>query len=146
MSAIAKLGTPSPVQLAIPTTNKYAGLIAGEQLGPGDACFIQDADGQVYKSNETAGGGPSGPSSSSASEAEGSRVDGYAAVSTKPSDPVTLLYDVVFAYAALTQTPGVPVFLSAVVEGGIDDTQENSDTPQIGLTLGSGKIHLKQSW
>lgn len=146
MAAIAKSGTPSPIQLAIPTTNKYADLVAAEDLGAGDACFIDDANGQVYKSNETIGGGGGVAENSSASEAEGSRVDGYAATAVKTGNPVTLLFDVVFAYAAPTQKAGVPVYLSGSVDGGLNDAAANSQSPQIGLTLTKGRIHLKQSW
>lgn len=140
MAAIAKSGTPTPVQLAIPTTNKYSDLVAGEELGAMDAVFIDDADGKVYKSKETTG------AASSASESEVSRVDGYAAVATKPGNPVTVLYDIVVAYAAATQTAARPVYLSGSVNGGLDTAAANSQAIQIGMTLPKGKIHLKQSW
>lgn len=139
MAAIAKSGIPSPVQLAIPTTNKYANLIAGEELAAGDAVFMQDADGLMYKSKENCG-------SSSSSHSEASRVDGYAAVQTKPNEAVTVMYGIVIAYADVEQTPGVPMFLSCDVAGGLDDVAANSEAIQIGLTLTKGRIHLKQSW
>ncbi len=140
MALIAKSGTPSPVQLGIPSTNKYADMIAGEELFAGDAVFIQDSDGRVYKSKEQCG------SSSSDSTVEASRVDGYAAAGTKPVEAVTVLYDIVLAYAAVDQTAGIPVYLSCDVNGGLDDVKPINDAPQIGLTLTKGRIHLKQSW
>ncbi len=140
MALIAKSGTPSVVQLGIPTTNKYANMIAGEELFAGDALFVQDADGRVYKSKDNCG------SSSSSSTDEGSRVDGYAAVQTKVGEAVTVFFDVVWAYAAVTQTPGIPLYLSCDVNGGLDTVKSKSDSKQIGLTLTNGRIHLKQSW
>jgi len=140
MALIAKSGKPSPVQLAIPTTNKYANMIAGEELFEGDAVFVQDSDGRVYKSKDNCG------SSSSSSTIEGARVDGYAAVQTKVGEAITVFYDIVFAYAAATQTPGIPLYLSCDINGGLDDVAAKSDSKQIGLTLTKGRIHLKQSW
>ena len=137
-----KSGVPSPVTLAIPATEKFSDILAGEDLGPADACYIDDANGRAYKSKANAGG------SSSASQIEARRVDGYAAVQTKTGDPVTLLRVCVWRYFAVDHAAGIRLYLSSDYAGGLADHRPggHEDNPQIGLTLSKGRVLLKPSW
>ncbi len=118
------IGEPSALTLHAVSANNPAlqvgaGLIAGEAIGPYDACYISDGTvgtvNYVYRSQAIAGK---------------SRVHGYAARQVfAQGDPVTLHHGMDVEYIdtaspaglAYTGKGGAPAFLSATVPGGLDD-------------------------
>ena len=118
MAAIAKSGTPSISTLAPPNTcRRGSGLIAGEDLGAGDACYIK-SDGKVWRST--------GAAANAAAQ-----VDGYAEADVKSGRPVQLYEGVDWNYGS-GMTPGTKVFLSGTTPGGIDTVASTGGTGQIG--------------
>jgi hypothetical protein len=54
MAEVTRVSTNSLASLLPDPSQKITGLVAGEVLTPGDACYIKASDGRVYKSNGTA--------------------------------------------------------------------------------------------
>jgi hypothetical protein len=128
MADIAKSGTPS---LSTVTTqvNSLAGLIAGEAIAAGDACYIKN-DGKAWKST--------GAAANAAAQ-----VYGFAAQAASVNEAVTLVYDVRIRYGA-GLTPGTKVFLSATA-GLIGDAATTGGTAPIGVVVDATRIHVWQS-
>ena len=118
MADIAKSGTPS---LASVTNqiNSLAGLLAGEAIAAGDACYIKASDGKVYKST--------GAAANAAAE-----VHGYAAQAASIGEALTLVWDVRVRYGA-GLTPGAKVYLSGATAGALADAASTGGTKPIGL-------------
>lgn len=129
MAEINKSGTPS---LATLTTqvNSLAGLLAGEAIAAGDACYIH-TDGKAYKATGAAANAAA-------------KVRGFACQAAAIGEAVTLAWDVRFRYGA-GLTPGANVFLSGTVAGGLADTASTGGTQPIGFVVDATRIHLKQS-
>jgi hypothetical protein len=130
MAAINKSGVPSLATQTPQPANRLTGLVAGEALAAGDACYI-NADGRVYRS--------SGAATNAAS-----RVRGFAAVPAVTGEAVTLVYGVNFRYGA-GLTPGANVFLSATIVGGLDDAATTGGIRPIGFVFDATRIFLTQS-
>lgn len=129
MTVVAKSGTPSMASVLPPQSQQIAGLLAGEALAAGDACYIK-SDGKVWKSVGTAVNAAA-------------KVDGWAAEACGVGEGVTLFYDVTFRYGA-GLTPGARVFLGATA-GLIDDTATTGGTAPIGFVVDATRIRLLQS-
>src|SRR6476661_6743713 len=97
MSAVTKAGTPSLSSLLPPANNKISGLLAGEAIAAGDACYIK-SDGKVWRST--------GAAANAAAD-----VDGFAAAAAAVNQPVTLVYDCALQYGS-GLTPGAKYYLS----------------------------------
>lgn len=128
MAQIAKSGTPS---LASVTTqvNSLSGLIAGEAIAAGDACYIK-SDGKAWLATGTAANAAA-------------KVYGYACQAASVGEAVTLAYDVRFRYGA-GLTPGAQVFLSATA-GTLSDVATTGGTAPIGVVVDATRIHLWQA-
>jgi hypothetical protein len=128
MAQIAKSGTPS---LATVTTqmNSLSGLIAGEAIAAGDACYIK-SDGKAWLATGTAANAAA-------------KVYGYACQAASVGEAVTLAYDVRFRYGA-GLTPGAQVFLSATA-GTLSDVATTGGTAPIGVVVDATRIHLWQA-
>lgn len=128
MAQVAKSGTPS---LASVTTqvNSLSGLIAGEAIAAGDACYIK-SDGKAWLATGT-----------SANAA--AKVFGYACQAASVGEAVTLAYDVRFRYGA-GLTPGIQVFLSATA-GTLSDVATTGGTAPIGVAIDATRIQLWQA-
>jgi hypothetical protein len=130
MAEIAKSGVPSLSSLTT-DVNKLSGLLAGEALAAGDACYIKDTDGKVYKSTGAAANAAA-------------KVRGFAAQATPINEAVTLYWDVRFNYGAAL-TPGANVFLSGATPGGLADAASTGGTASIGFVVDATRIHLMLS-
>src|SRR5687768_9783795 len=118
MAVIAKSGTPS---LSSVTTqvNSLSGLLAGEAIAAGDACYIK-SDGKAWLATGAAANAAA-------------KVYGYACQAASVGEAVTLAYDVRFRYGA-GLTPGAQVFLSATA-GTLSDVATTGGTAPIGVVV-----------
>lgn len=131
MAEIAKSGTPSLSSvLPNPSANKISGLLAGEAIAVGDACYIK-SDGKVWRSTGAAANAAA-------------KVDGWALVAAAANEAVTLVFDVNIRYGA-TLTPGARYFLSGTVAGGIADAASTGGTAPIAFAIDATRIRALQS-
>lgn len=129
MSTVAKSGTPSLSSVLPPANHKISGLLAGEAIAAGDACYIKN-DGLVWKSTGTAANAAA-------------KVRGFAAQAAAVGEAVTLYWGVNFRYGA-GLTPGADVFLSATA-GLLDSAATTGGTAPIGFCVDATRIFLTQS-
>lgn len=130
MAAITKVGTPSLCSvLPNASANKITGLLAGEAIAAGDACYIK-SDGKVWKSTGTAANAAA-------------KVHGWAGVAAAAGEAITLLFDVNLEYGS-GMTPGADIFLSATA-GLIGDAATTGGTAPIGVVIDATRIRVWQS-
>lgn len=129
MGAIAKSGTPSPSSVTPGQDKSISGLLAGEAIAAGDACYVKN-DGKIWKSNGT-----------SANAA--AKVDGFAAQAASVNEAVTLLFDVNFRYGS-GLTPGARVYLSTT-SGLLEDAATTGGSAPIGFCVDATRIRVWQS-
>src|SRR6188474_860351 len=127
MAAVAKSGTPSVCSVTN-QFNSLAGLIAGEAIAAGDACYIK-SDGKAWLATGAAANAAA-------------KVYGYACQAASVGEAVTLAYDVRFRYGA-GLTPGTQVFLST--GGALVDAATTGGTAPIGVVVDATRIHLWQA-
>ena len=139
MTLIAKSGIVSLASKLPPEQTRFGtGLIVGEDIQAGDACYVKTVDGLVYRSlGATAG-------------ADAARVDGFAAMDSKvaQSDAVTLFRDVDFRYGVgffAGSLVGKRVYLSASVAGGLDSAVTVGGVGPIGVIIDDTRIRLTPS-
>jgi hypothetical protein len=132
MAAVSKSGTPSPCTLLYGPEHQISGLIAGEAIVAGDACYIKGADGKVYKAT-------------GAAATEAAIVAGFAAKGYASGAGVTLLYGVDFYYGS-GLTPGIPVYLSGTTAGGLVDAASTGGTTPIGTVVDATRVYLKKTY
>ena len=131
MADLAKSGTPSLASVLPPANNKITGLLAGEAIAAGDACYIK-SDGKVWPSTGAAATAPA-------------VVDGYAPAAAAVGEAVTLISGVVFRYGA-GLTPGTPYYLSGATPGAIADATSTGGTVVIGRAIDATRVFLRRSW
>jgi hypothetical protein len=133
MAEVAKTGTPSPASLLIPATNKISGLFAGEDLAPGDACYIKASDGKVYRAT--------GAAANAAAVVHGF-VPTVAYVAQ--ADAITLIHGSVWRYATAL-TPGAKLYLSGTVAGGLADAASTGGTTAVGFVVDATRVYLDRT-
>jgi hypothetical protein len=123
---------PSPASLLITPSQKISGLIAGEDISPGDACYIK-SDGKVWRSIGTAANAAA-------------KVRGFAAINAKAAqnDAITLIRDCVWGYPT-TLALGADVFLDSAVAGGLSDVATTGGTAPIGFVIDAMRVFLGKS-
>lgn len=131
MADIAKSGTPTLASLTPPQCLQHAGLKTGAAVAAGDACYIKGSDGLVY------------PATGAAVNAA-AKVRGFAAEAASSGDPVTLLFDVVFAYGS-GLTPGADYYLSGATAGALADAASTGGTAPIGYAVDATRIAVFRS-
>lgn len=131
MTAVAKSGTPSISTGAPPTSCSVSGLIAGEALSAGDACYIKSSDGKVYKSTGTAANAAA-------------VVDGFAPTDCPIGEATSLYWHVNFYYGA-GLTPGSFVYLSTTA-GALEDAATTGGTVPIGRVIDASRIWVRKSY
>lgn len=129
MSTLTKVGTPSPSTQLIPAANKLTGLVAGEAIAAGDACYIK-SDGKIWKSN--------GTSANAAAQ-----VDGFAAEAASVGEAVTLLWDVNIRYGS-GMTPGTKYYLGTTA-GTLEDAATTGGTAWIAKAIDATRLWVKKS-
>lgn len=131
MADVAKSGTPSLSSLTPGQDKTIAGLVAGETIAAGDACYIAST-GKVLKSIGTAANAAA-------------KVDGFAMGAAVLNEPVTLVFDVNLRYGA-GMTPGARLYLSATAGGGVlADAASTGGTAPVGFVIDATRIRVWQS-
>lgn len=132
MAEIVKSGIPSISTVLPDSADRIAGdIFAGENLGAGDACCINPADGLVYRSSGAVSG-------------DAAQVHGFTAIPAKTGDATTLYMGVNFRYSA-NLTPGRRMYLSGTVLGGLADAPSAGGTAPIGFTVDGTRIRVFRS-
>jgi hypothetical protein len=130
MADIAKSGTPSLSSVLPPASQKISGLLAGEAIAAGDACYIKASDGKVWRSTGTAANAAA-------------QVRGFAFQAASSGAAVTLVFDVNINYGS-GLTPGAAVYLSATA-GALADAATTGGSAAIGFCVDATRIHVWQS-
>lgn len=128
----AQFGIPSIASQLVPATNKHTGLLAGEAIFAGAACYIKGSDGKVYNSIGTAANAAA-------------VVEGFAAINAQVGEAVTIVFGVTFSYPN-TSTPGAPLYLSGTVAGNFADAASTGGTTIIGKVIDANRIYVKKSY
>lgn len=130
MAAVSKNGTPSLATMT-PSPNCWVGsnLVAGEDIGAWDACYIKGADGKVWRSNGTAATEPS-------------KVHGFAPKVAKAGAAVSLLTDVDVNYGS-GLTPGASYYLMTTA-GALSTIATTGGTTPIAFALDATRIRVRQ--
>lgn len=126
MAQIAKNGIPSLCSLLPNGADVLAGLIAGEDLGALDACYIK-SDGLVWKSNGAAANAAA-------------KVHGYAPKATKAGQAITLHKNIRAEYGT-GLIPGTTIYLSATA-GTLSDAATVGGTGTIGFVVSATRVYL----
>lgn len=130
MADIAKSGTPS-LSSVLPGQDKtISGLLAGEAIAAGDACYIK-SDGKVWKATGAAANAAA-------------KVDGFAATAAPVGEAVTLVFDVNFYYGS-GMTPGARIYLSGATAGAIADAASTGGTAPVGFVVDATRVRVWQS-
>lgn len=130
MADIAKSGTPSLCSvLPNPSANKITGLLAGEAIAAGDACYIK-SDGKIWRSIGTAANAAA-------------KVDGFAPIAAAVNDALTLVFDVNMNYGA-GLTPGARYFVGAAA-GALADAATTGGTAPVAFAIDATRIRVFQS-
>lgn len=132
MASVSKSGTPS-VSTLLPGGECYvgSGLLAGEAIGAGDACYVKASDGKVWKSTGAAANAAA-------------KVRGWAAGGAAVGEAVTLMSGVDFYYGS-GLTPGTDYYLSGTTAGGLDTATSTGGTAAIAFAIDATRIRVRQS-
>ena len=128
MAEIAKVGVPSYSSLVPQQADTVNGLLAGEDIAAGDACYIKASDGRIWRGNGTAAN-------------EAARVRGFAFTAASAGDALTLVRVGNIRYAQAL-VPGVDYFLSATVPGGLSDAATTGGTRAIAYAVDAQRIGI----
>jgi hypothetical protein len=107
-----------------------AGLLAGEAIAAGDACYVK-SDGKVWLSTGAAANAAA-------------KVDGWAAEACAVGEAVTIFFDVNFRYGA-GLTPGARLYVSGTTGGALADAASTGGTAPVGFVVDATRIHVWQS-
>ena len=130
MAQVAISGTPSLSSVQPPQNCSIVGLVAGEAIVGGAACYIK-SDGKIWNSNGT-----------SANAA--ARADGIAATSAAAGEALTLYRHVNFRYGS-GMTPGARLYVSATA-GTLADAATTGGTAPVGFVVDATRIHFHGSF
>ncbi len=127
MATITKGGSPMAVQG--PQVNSLSGLISGEVLAAGDACYIK-SDGKVWLATGTAANAAA-------------KVFGYACQQVNANEAITLFWNLRWRYGA-GLTPGTAIYLSAT-PGALSDVATTGGTAPIGVVVDANVVYVWQA-
>lgn len=106
MAAVTRSAQASPDASTGQFAPQISGLVTGELCNAGEPCYIKAADGKIYRSNGVAAN-------------EAAKVDGFAARTANPGEPLTLLGKGARFRWSTGLTPGANLYLGATA-GGLD--------------------------
>lgn len=112
-----------------PSANQIPGLVAGEPLSPGDACYIK-SDGAVWQATGTAANAAA-------------KVRGFVVAGAATSDPINLFFNVILGYST-GLTPGADYYLSAT-PGALADAPSTGGTAPVAYAVNSTDIAVLRS-
>lgn len=130
LADISKSGTPSLSTVQPCPAHQIAGLLAGEALAAGDACYIK-SDGLVWKATGAAANAAA-------------KVDGFAAMAAASGEAVTLVFDVNLRYGS-GLTPGARYYLSGATAGALADASSTGGTAPVAFAIDATRIRVLQS-
>jgi hypothetical protein len=110
--------------------HQLSGLIAGEAIAAGDACYIK-SDGKVWLAT--------GAAANAAAQ-----VAGFAAKNYAVGQGVTLYFNVNFNYGA-SLTPGALYYLSGSTAGGLDTAASTGGTTWIAQAVDATRIFIRKT-
>ncbi len=113
-----------------PSSAQLTGLVAGEAIGIGDACYVK-SDGAVWRSTGAAANAAA-------------KVRGFASQAAAVSTPVSLYWDVIFTYSS-GLTPGTDYYLSGATLGALADAPSTGGTLPVAYAVNSTDIAVKRS-
>jgi hypothetical protein len=131
MAAVTKSGTPSLSTMVPCPAHQLSGLVAGEAIVAGDACYIKAADGKVWLAT--------GAAANAAAQ-----VDGFAAKNYAVGQGVTLYYNVHFNYGS-GLTIGALYYLSGTTAGGLVDAASTGGTTWIAKAIDATRIYIRKT-
>lgn len=132
MADLSKSGTPSlsnPDYDATPP-----GLVAGEALGAGDACYIKGSDGKIYKSLAT-----------TTATDETNKVFGFTPQAYAAGEACSLVYLTRFRYGS-GMTPGTLFYLSGATAGALADASTSGQTKVLAAAIDATRIDVVRSF
>jgi hypothetical protein len=128
MAEVAKSGIPSYSSVVPQQADTIVGLVAGEAIAPGDACYIKASDRKVWLAT--------GAANNAAAD-----VAGFAFVPATAGDPVTLVCNGNFRYGAAL-TVSAKYFLSGTVPGGLADAASTGGLAPIAVAIDETRIRI----
>lgn len=132
MAQVAKVGNPS-LSTLLPCHAHQVGsnLHTGEAVAAGDACYIKQSDGLVYRSDGSANNA-------------GAVCDGFAAVKANVGEAVTLLTGVDFNYGSgLLALAGLLLYVSGTTPGGLADAASTGGLVAVAKVLDNTRIRVR---
>lgn len=129
MAEIAKSGRPSLATQLPGAEHQINGVVAGEAIAAGDFVYIKQSDGRVYKATGAAAN-------------EAARARGIVFQAAVAGDGVTIMHGITCHYGAAL-APGVPLYLSGTVAGGLADAASTGGTAEIAYPVDSTRIKIK---
>lgn len=134
MAEITKSGVPSLCTIEANGGERIAGdIFAGEALGACDACYINPADGLVYRSNGAAAAG-----------SDSAQVHGWTARPAKAGDAISLYMGVNFRYGSAL-TPGKRLYLSDQTRGGLADAPSTGGAGPVAFVIDAVRVRVRNS-
>lgn len=116
-----------------PANCVITGLLAGETIAAGDACYIKTSDGRIWRST--------GAAANAAAV-----VDGFAAENCTAGEALSLYYNVHFNYSAGALSPGTPYYLSGTTAGGLDTATSTGGTTVIARAIDASRVYAQKSY
>lgn len=137
MAEISKAGTPSLATVLPGDPMRFPPLPVGEDIGAGDACYVKQSDGKVYRSDGSGSGVVGGSA----------EVDGFAALSAKVAnrEAISLYHDVNLRYGS-GLTAGKLLYLSTTVLGGLTDVVGAKQIIPIARTVDATRIRINRTY
>jgi len=129
MATLTKVGTPSLASVLPPANDKLSGLLAGEAIAAGDACYIK-SDGKIWKSN--------GTSANAAAQ-----VDGFALNAASVGEAVTIAWNVNLRYGS-GMTPGTKFYLGTTA-GTLEDAATTGGSAWVAKAIDATRLWVKKS-
>src|SRR5688572_14602894 len=131
MAEVPKSGTPSYSSVVPQQADTIVGLLAGEAIAAGDACYVKASDNRVWLAT--------GAANNAAAD-----VAGFAFAPATAGDPVTLVDNGNFRYGAAL-TPMAKLYLSGTVPGGLADAASTGGLAPIAVAIDPTRIRILKS-
>lgn len=129
MAEVAKSGRPSLATVLPGQEHQINGVLAGEAIAAGDFVYVKASDGKAYKATGAAAN-------------EAARARGIVLQAAVAGDGVTIMSGITAHYGAAL-SPGVPLYLSGTVAGGLADAASTGGTTEIAYPVDSTRIKIK---
>jgi hypothetical protein len=129
MAEVAKVQPVSYCSVVPPQSDTIVGLLAGEAIAAGDACYIKTSDGKVWKATGAAANAAA-------------LVRGFAFTDASVGEPVTLIDAGNFRYA-IALSPNADLYLSGTVAGGLADAPSTGGVTPVAFVVDATRIRIR---